>query len=93
VSLEYPEDRAVPRLRVSRRAEGANVAGRSARKLWQNRLERGRLGVYWIAARDPKWEFRLDNRGRLTARSSHQWVVIAAWGKGGQRWIQECGVL
>jgi hypothetical protein len=29
----------------------------------QKRLERSRLGVYWMAARNPKWEFRSKRGG------------------------------
>lgn len=96
---ESLENRAVPGLRVPRRAKGAIVAGHPGRSGWtlcQKRLEGSRLGVYWMAARTPKWLVEADftlgfegtSLGRRPAKNSGEdkaalcagFVPIPVWG-------------
>jgi hypothetical protein len=78
----YEKPLQVSHFRVFPYAEGGRggpfVArrSRSGWKLCQKRLERSPLGVCWMAARNPEWEFRFGCLIRAGANSLIQGVLI-----------------
>ena len=56
----------------------AGRPGRSACELCQGRLERGRLGVYWMAARSPKWKSWIRGAGGSSSATLRRVVISEA---------------